>query len=132
MSETRLSLTLANRRDEVSRLVDRVEIFGRSHGLVADDIHAVQLLLDEVVFNIIRHAYDDVAAHDIGVSLSLKGSRLKIEIEDDGKPYDPTTTPAPNLDLPIDERPIGGLGVHIVRSLVESMHYDRTNGRNVL
>jgi serine/threonine-protein kinase RsbW len=132
MSDIRLALPLTSERSEVPRLADAVEAFGKAHGLVEDDIHSVQLLLDEVVINVIKHGYKDEPGRPIDVTLHVEGKTLTLRVEDEARPFDPTTAPAPNLDLPIEERPIGGLGVHIVKSLTESMEYQRVGGRNVL
>jgi anti-sigma regulatory factor (Ser/Thr protein kinase) len=132
MSDVRLSLPLTSKRSEVPRLADAVEAFGREQGFVEDDIHSVQLLLDEIVINIIKHGYKDDPGHPIDVTLTLAGKLLTIRVEDEARPFNPTTAPAPNLDLPIEERPIGGLGVHIVKSLTDSMEYQRVGSRNIL
>ena len=102
------------------------------HHLSADDIAAVNLVLDEIVINIIAHGYDDQQEHRIDVSLALEGDLLTIQVEDDGKPFNPLEAPPPNLDLPIDERPIGGLGIHIVRSTVDAIEHRREGRRNIL
>jgi anti-sigma regulatory factor (Ser/Thr protein kinase) len=127
-----LAIVLVNQRREVERLAGLVEQFGEAHGLAADDVSAVNLLLDEVVINIISHGYDDEREHQIAVNLALEDHVLAIRIEDDGRPFNPLDAPAPNLDLPIEERPIGGLGIYIARSIADEMKYHREDGRNVL
>jgi anti-sigma regulatory factor (Ser/Thr protein kinase) len=89
-------------------------------------------VLDEIVINIIAHGYDDEHEHQIRVSLALEGDILAIQVEDDGKPFNPLEVPPPNLDLPIDDRPIGGLGIFIVRSTVNEVEHRREGGRNIL
>ena len=132
MSDVRLSIPLTSERSEVPRLADAVEAFGKARHFVEDDIHSVQLLLDEIVINVIKHGYQDERGRPIDVTLSLAGKLLTIRVEDEARPFDPTTAPAPNLDLPIEERPIGGLGVHIAKSLTDSMEYEYVGGRNTL
>jgi anti-sigma regulatory factor (Ser/Thr protein kinase) len=127
-----LSLVLVNRRVEIERLAEHVESFGNAHHLPADDIHDVNLVLDEIVINIIKHGYDDDREHEIHVRLEIEAGEVTITVEDDGRPFNPLDAPAPNLDLPIEERPIGGLGIHIVRSLVDRIEYERAEGRNRL
>ena len=128
----RLSIVLINERREIERLSEAVERFGEAHHLLADDVAAVNLVLDEIVINIIAHGYDDEQEHQIRVSLTLEGDLLTIQVEDDSKPFNPLDAALPNLDLPIDERPIGGLGIHIVRSTVDAVQYRREGGRNIL
>jgi serine/threonine-protein kinase RsbW len=126
------SLVLASERQEIERVADLVDRFGQAHHLPDDVVVAVHLVLDEIVVNIIEHGYDDELRHHIHVSLALDGERLTIRVEDDGKPFNPLDTPPPDLNLPIEERPIGGLGIHIVRSSVDTLEYRREAGRNVL
>jgi anti-sigma regulatory factor (Ser/Thr protein kinase) len=126
------SIVLVNRRDEINRLSQFVEQFGTRHHLVTDEALDVNLVLDEIVINIISHAYSDERPHDIHVALDLEGRQLTIRVEDDGRPFDPLTVAPPNLELPIEERPLGGLGIHIVRALTDSMHHHREHDRNVL
>jgi anti-sigma regulatory factor (Ser/Thr protein kinase) len=127
-----LSISLVNHRSEVERLTRLVEQFGETNGLAADDVHGINLLLDEVVINIIAHGYDDECEHPILVTLLLENGVLAIRVEDDGRPFNPLDAPAPNLDLPIEERPIGGLGIYIARSIADQMEHRREAGRNVL
>lgn len=127
-----LSVTLVNQRGEITRLGGLFDEFAATHGLVADDIAAVHLVLDEIVMNVIRHAHDDEARHDIGVVITLDGRVIEIQVEDDGRPFNPLDQPEPNLQLPLEVRPIGGLGIHIVRMTVDEMTYRREGGRNIL
>ncbi len=128
-----LSIVLLNRREELRRLCDFVESFGRTHDLSEDDVASLNLILDEVVTNVIRHGYEDAGDHDIHVSMGFHERTITIEVVDDGKPFNPLTdAPAPKFDVPIEERPIGGLGVYIVRATVDALTYRRDAGRNVV
>jgi anti-sigma regulatory factor (Ser/Thr protein kinase) len=132
MSSGVLSLVVANERREIARLMERVEQQCHEWGLSEDDTVNLNLILDEIVSNVIRHGYDDEAAHEINVVVGLAGDVARIRIEDDGKPFNPLEAPPPDLDLPIEQRPIGGLGIFIARSLADSIDYRRERGRNVL
>jgi serine/threonine-protein kinase RsbW len=127
-----LDVTLANRLDEVGRIIDLVEAFAVEHRLGDDIAYAFSLGLDEVVSNVVKYAYDDSSHHDIAVTLRLGGGWLRAEVRDDGRAFDPLQAPAPDLDAPIEERPIGGLGIHIVRAMMDAVEYRRENGQNVL
>jgi serine/threonine-protein kinase RsbW len=130
MSSARI--VLVNQRREITRLSAFIDRFGLDQGLSTDETLDINLVLDEVVLNIIRHGYDDEAEHQILVRLTLEGAVLTMVVEDDGREFNPLEHPAPNLDLPIEERGIGGLGVHIVRTLTKSLEHRRVEGRNVL
>ena len=128
-----MSVTLVNDRSEVERLSRLVDAFGEAEGLQPDAIFSVNLALDEVVTNIIRYAHDDDGRqHPIVVRLTLEPGVLTAEVEDDGRAFNPLEAPAPDLHASIEERPIGGLGIHLVRSVMSSVEYRREDGRNVL
>jgi anti-sigma regulatory factor (Ser/Thr protein kinase) len=125
-----LSIVLVNQRREIERLADLLSRFGADHRLSDDDIFAMNLALDELVMNIINHAYEDDRAHEIRVRLEIDGRVCRISVEDDGRPFNPLDVPPPNLDLPIEERPIGGLGLHLVRAMVSTFEYRREGSVN--
>ena len=127
-----LEITLANRPAELQRLASEVERFAQNHRIPERDVQALSLALDEVVTNTISHGYDDQEAHEIRVGVTLANGRLSAEVEDDGRPFNPLTAPPPDLTSDVDERPVGGLGVHLVRSLMEQLDYHRESGKNHL
>jgi serine/threonine-protein kinase RsbW len=127
-----LSIALRNDRKELGRLSALIDRFGEDHRLSADSITNVNLVLDEIVANVIRHGRLDGADREIDISLLLDGSELAIEVADEGIAFDPVAAPAPNLDVPIEERRPGGLGIHIVKSLADTVAYRREGGRNYL
>ena len=91
------------------------------------------LILEELFTNVVKYGRaEDAVATTIGVTLALEGGELTIEFNDDGPPFDPLLAPSPDLDRPIADRPIGGLGLHIVRSLVHAARYRREGDRNHL
>jgi anti-sigma regulatory factor (Ser/Thr protein kinase) len=127
-----MSVTLFNDRAEVERLSRLVEAFGEAEGLPPDAIFSVNLALDEVVTNIIRYAYDDGERHSIVVRLAFEDGVLSAQVEDDGRAFNPLEMPPPDINASIEDRPIGGLGIHLVRSVMNSVEYRRDDGRNIL
>jgi serine/threonine-protein kinase RsbW len=127
-----MSVTLVNDQSEVERLTRLVEAFGKAEGIPPDSMFHVNLALDEVITNIIRYAHSDDQKHPIVVRLALEPGELTAQVEDDGRAFNPLEAPPPDLDASIEERPIGGLGIHLVRSMMNSVEYRRENGRNVL
>ena len=134
MSEASAELTvrLSNRLEEIERLAAAIEAFGAAHQLPDPVIFAFNLSLDEVVTNVISYAFKDVQEHPIDVRLCLMGDVLQAEVTDSGRPFNPIDVPTPDLDAPIDERRIGGLGIHIVREMMDSLEYAREGERNIL
>ena len=127
-----LTVVLRSHRSEVERLWTIVEGFGEAQQLSADDTASINLVLDEVVINVIKYGYDGADDHAIRVTLERQADTVIVEVEDEAKPFNPLDVPPPNLDLPIEERPIGGLGIFIVRSTMTNVEYRRDNGRNIL
>ena len=126
------SIALRAHPVDLMRLGMLVDRFGAEHHLSADDLTRVNLVLDEIVSNAIKHGHPNGGDGEVAVSLALDGGLLAIDITDDGIAFNPLEAPVPNLDLPLDERPIGGLGVHIVKAVSETISYRREDGRNHL
>jgi len=127
-----LTLHLQNRIAEVARLVDAVESFGTHAGLSADLTYRLTLSLDEIVSNVIRHGYSDTNDHVVEVRLSIHDGVVTSVIEDDGHPYDPRESPEPDLSMPVEQRGPGGLGIFLVKQMMDSIDYARRDGRNIL
>lgn len=128
-----VSAVFRNDRSEIHRLAGLAERFGQAQQLSEDDVLAINLVLDEVVTNVIDHGFDGIDGEpEIRLTMTLEGSDLTIRVEDNGKAFDPLQAAPPDLDLPLEDRPVGGLGIHIVRSVMNTVEYDRRGGRNLL
>ena len=125
-------LNLPNRESAVGDLQDQLEAFGRQQGLGPRVLHEAQLALEEHLTNIISHGYDDTLEHQIKVVVILSASELHIQVEDDGRPFNPLEQPAPDLSKPFEERPVGGLGIHMMRQSLDQLDYRRVDGKNIL
>jgi len=88
--------------------------------------------LDELFTNIISHGFEDKDEHQVIVTCRNEGGILKITIEDDGIPFNPTAAPHPNLKCAFRDREIGGLGIHLIRSYMDQIEYSRRGGKNIL
>jgi anti-sigma regulatory factor (Ser/Thr protein kinase) len=127
-----LDLHLANDLAAMDGLAEAVERFAAAHRLPADVVNALQVAVDEIVTNAITHGYGPGVRGEIAVRLRRCSDSVVLEIEDDGVPFDPLQAPPPDLGLPAAERPIGGLGIHFVRNLMDEVSYARRDGRNLL
>lgn len=127
-----LNLTIRNDLAEIGRLAEEVEAFCEAKGLGGGIAHALNLSLDELLANTISYGYDDAAIHAIEVSLSATPGGVTMVIRDDARAFDPTLAPDPDIDAELDDRPIGGLGIHIVRAMMDEIDYQRVDGRNLL
>lgn len=127
-----ISVVLKNAVDEIERLSALVSAFGNEHGLSEDSIYAVNLALDEILTNTISYGYADDGPHEITVTLRVHGDELAAEIVDDARAFDPLSAPKPEVDLPLERRAIGGLGIHLARTLMDEISYRRERDKNVL
>jgi anti-sigma regulatory factor (Ser/Thr protein kinase) len=130
----RASLRLRNDPAELRRLAGFAEGFARRHALPARERGRLLIILEELFINSVNHGYDGGASRrgKIEVALAFDAQGLKIAFSDDGRPFDPLTRPLPDLDQPAAQRRIGGLGLPIVRSLVDDARYSRDGDRNRL
>jgi serine/threonine-protein kinase RsbW len=127
-----LTLTLKNDPSEIGRLVDLLEAFGPQSGLTDDATFKLTLALDEIVANVVRHGFDDDREHRIEVKVTVDDRTVTASVEDDGLEFDPREAPVPDLDLPIEMRKPGGLGMHLVKATMDSVEYRRQDGHNIL
>lgn len=92
----------------------------------------MRLVLDELLTNVISYGYSDRDEHLIEVDLTLEDGVLRVRIEDDGAPFNPLHAPAPDTHCPTEDRHIGGLGIHLVTSLMDHVAYERAAEKNRL
>ncbi|MBI3784037.1 MAG: SpoIIE family protein phosphatase [Deltaproteobacteria bacterium] len=127
-----MTITLRNDLSELARVAALIDEFGEAHGVPAHAVFECNLALDEVLTNIISHGYGDEATHEIIARCHLGDGTWRFEIEDDARPFNPLSAAAPDLQQPFEERPIGGLGIHIVRRVMDELEYKREHDKNVL
>lgn len=127
-----MEIVFHNRPEEKPRLLRALEVFAAEHRLPAKTRQAADLALEEYVTNLLNHAYADTALHEIRVRLSCDGRALHVEVEDDGREYNPLKAPLVDTSIPLEERPIGGLGIHLMRRFMDTLDYRRQGGRNIL
>jgi anti-sigma regulatory factor (Ser/Thr protein kinase) len=127
-----LEIILKNKPEEKWKLLAALEDFVCAHQLPPPVVQAADLALEEHLTNVMAYAYDDAGEHTITVRLEANDSDLVIEVEDDGKPFDPTQAPEVDTSLPLEQKPIGGLGIHLIRRSMDEMAYQRKADRNVL
>jgi anti-sigma regulatory factor (Ser/Thr protein kinase) len=92
----------------------------------------LRLVAEEVVTNVAKYAYAPGAAAGMELIVSTGDDLVSLEFRDQGRPFDPLAQPPPDLEAPLLERPVGGLGLTLVRALVEDVRYAREGGTNVL
>ena len=125
-------LTLRCEVAEVARLLRFVEDFGRSRRLPDEVVFAVKVALEEVVSNIVGHGLGEGSGESVDIRTRLDATAWSFEVSDPGPPFSPLDRADPELDAPFEDRPAGGVGIFLVRRLVDELEYKRAGGRNVL
>jgi anti-sigma regulatory factor (Ser/Thr protein kinase) len=126
-------LNLEPQISEIPRLLDWVEACCGAEGIRDEVRYKMMLALEEAVTNVINHAFGDVPPpHIIRVRLEIAAELFVAEVIDNGRPFDPTSAPDPDLTLPLEQRNPGGLGIHLMRNVVDRLQYRHGIGGNVL
>ncbi len=131
-SSQHLTLHFANSAEEAPRIARRVEYFLHDQQIPDTIINKLLLCIDELITNIIAHAYNDDEEHAVLLECRISEDRVELELRDDGVQFDATKQTRPNTKLGIDNRDIGGLGIHLVMTLMDNVEYKREGDFNVL
>lgn len=132
-SENKLErqLTLQNDVQETPLLGTFVEDICEELGINPATTMKMNLALEEAVVNVMKYAYPDGQRGEVRIKAEANDVRLKFVISDDGKPFDPSVYKKVDITQSADERNIGGLGIHLVRRIMDSVNYERVNGQNI-
>ncbi len=125
-------LVLKNAISEMRVLSNTVKEFCEENSLSGEVTHDIHLALEEIFSNIVFYGFQDQDEHQISISFSLRNNTLVLEIKDDGIPFNPLESKTPDLEIPIEERDLGGMGIQIVRGLVDEIEYFRKQNKNIL
>ena len=128
----RLEITIANQLAEIDRVNDTFNDFAERCGIPMPVSLRVNMVFDELLANVISYAYDDEEAHSIEITVGYNNGRLTIGITDDGIPFNPFTREDPDTTLSLEERDIGGLGIHLVKNTMDETLYQRRHNRNTV
>lgn len=125
-----LTMSTAATLEGLDRVTEAFEEFAAAHGVPDAARRSVQIVLDELLSNTARCGKVGSREPVVEVGFRLEGRTLRVEIVDDGVPFDPLAAEEPDTTLSLEERPIGGLGVMLVKRLVDEVRYDGEGGRN--
>lgn len=120
MSKTVFEANFEN-LDEIREFVGKA---ARHVGFSDKEVYSIQLAADEASSNIIEHAYAGIEGGKLEIDLSTSENELKIVMRDRGKPFDPASVPEPNVKADLSERKIGGLGMYLMRKLMDEVTYE--------
>ena len=128
----RLHLKLAARPEELQRINTALEEFGEGEDWPPKLLYRVNLALEELGLNVMTHG-QEAGASELEVIVTSEAETITIEIVDDGPRFDPLQdAPLPDVEADLPERPIGGLGIHLVRTMMEEVSYRYEDGKNRL
>lgn len=125
-------MILTNNVSEIDKLALFVEELGSELNLPHDLVFNLNLVLEEAVSNVILYAYPKDQTKEIYLLAKKIDDNLLFILTDTGKEFDPTQMPNADITLEAEERPIGGLGIYLIRQIMNTVEYNRINGKNVL
>jgi len=128
-------LALKNDVTELERVAVELQAFGTATGLSEEMVGELNLCLEEILTNVMFYGLEegrDPESLEIELQMEVADSTLRVSVRDNGKPFNPLEAGDPDTDLPVEEREIGGLGIHLVRELMDELVYARDDDRNVL
>lgn len=126
------SIVLANEISEITKLNGFIEDIGNEFSLTPDVVFNLTLVLEEAVVNVINYAYPKEEHQFIYLSARLHEGSIILVLTDTGKEFDPTMAPEADVTLDAEDRQIGGLGIFLIRQIMNEVKYERIEGKNVL
>ena len=126
------SITIPNKLEEINTIIAQFEVFAEKYEMPTPVTMKINLALDDVLGNIMQYAYPDGGEHEITCEFHVYSDHILINISDDGLPFNPLLTAPPDTNLALEDRIIGGLGIHLVKSIMDDCHYRRKINQNIL
>jgi anti-sigma regulatory factor (Ser/Thr protein kinase) len=127
-----LTIEVKNTHDAIAPAAEKAEAWLEAYDPSPKALYLVPLAIEEIVTNCIHYGYDDAGDHTIEITLSVSDGTLTMTVVDDGHEFDPLARETPDLQAPAEDRPVGGLGIHLLRNLADGMVYERRDGTNRL
>lgn len=125
-------MIVKNNIAELENISLALEKYFDENALPSPLLFEVNLVIEEIFTNIVFYAFNDDKEHLINIMVEKVNNAIKIIIEDSGLPFDPMTTPEPDFNKSLLDREIGGLGIHLIKKLMDQVEYHRLEGKNVL
>ncbi len=127
-----ISFSLKAELSELRTLASQLEAFAEDVDLPMKTLFELNLVLDELFTNLVNYGCKELEKHYFEIFIKYMGGELSLRIEDDGKRFNPLEVPKPDIQCDCDDRKIGGLGVHFLRNMMDSVEYSWENGKNCL
>ena len=126
------TVRIENDLAEIAKVDEKLDDFAEQFGVPPAIAATFHVIFDDLLNNVISYGFNDEQRHFIDIRLELTANSLIVSIADDGVPFNPLAESAPDTTLSIEDRQIGGLGIHIVINMVDDISYQRTADKNVL
>lgn len=123
-SDSARTVIFPGRFDSLAKIARFVVYAAEAAGLSRDAIYAVEMAVDEACTNIIQHAYGGEGRGDIECTCRINHSGLTVTLRDYGRPFDPERVPEPDIHTSLEERKEGGLGLYLIRKLMDEVHFE--------
>lgn len=126
------SLILPNDVDTIPQLNEYIDCICEENGIDMEIAMSLNLAIEEAVVNVMSYAYPDGAQGEVKIESAVDPNQITFVITDNGIPFDPTAKEDVDITLSAEERPIGGLGIHLIRQIMTHISYERKDGKNIL
>lgn len=127
-----MTLNIHNNIAEISQLAPFLDEVAEAYGIAPDVSFKLNLALDEALANSISYAYPEGTEGSITLEAGMDGGELLFNLIDQGTPFDPTKEGDVDITLSVEERPIGGLGIFLIKQMMDSVTYKRVDNKNIL
>jgi len=125
-----LRIDVRNTHDAIAPATEEAERWLEAHEVSPKAMYLALVAIEELVTNCIHYGYDDTAEHTIRIDFTVEDGVLTMEVTDDGHEFNPVNAPEPDFSLELEDRPVGGLGIHMLRKLADEVTYERVDGKN--
>jgi len=132
MKHAEVKVTVKNRIEDLLRVNSLFESFATQHDINGRLRYHLLVSIEEILTNIIKYGFDEEGVHPIHITFRRVEEQIEMEFEDRGREFNPLEIGGPDLDIPLEERKLGGLGIHLVKKMVDEAKYRREGDRNIL
>ncbi|MBI3941738.1 MAG: ATP-binding protein [Chloroflexi bacterium] len=129
MGRRTYSLTVPGQIESLPQIMSLLADLSREWGLDEGEAYEVELVLEEACMNIIHHGYSEAIQGEIRLVCQIKGQEMTFILEDDAPPFDPSQVPEPDIEAPLEERNLGGLGLFFMRRLMDKVQFEQLKPR---
>lgn len=132
MASKDFMITIENDIEQIQDVLEQLEEFGKIHKISPKTIYQLNLSVDEILTNIISYAFENDDENDIDVSFNCEGKQIIIKVSDEGGAFNPLDFETQDLDTNLEDREVGGLGIYLVKSMMDDLQYQREKNKNIV